>query len=76
MNDMTTPGISMKVSLNGEAIETDAATLQALLLARGYQLQGAFACAVNSTFVPRPKWPAHGLQNGDRIDIVTPITGG
>jgi len=66
----------MKVSLNGEAIETDAPNLQALLLARGYELQGAFACAVNKTFVPRPKWPAHTLNSGDRIDIVTPITGG
>jgi sulfur carrier protein len=66
----------MKVSLNGEAIETDASTLQALLLARGYQLQGAFACAVNKTFVPRPKWPERALENGDQIDIVTPITGG
>jgi len=66
----------MKVSLNGEIIDTDAATLQALLVARGYQLQGAFACAVNKTFVPRPQWPTRALENGDRIDIVTPITGG
>ncbi len=73
---MTTSQTLMKVSLNGEAIETDAPNLQALLLARGYQLQGAFACAVNKTFVPRPKWPDRALENGDRIDIVTPITGG
>ena len=73
---MTTSQTLMRVSLNGEAIETDALTLQALLLARGYQLQGAFACAVNKTFVPRPQWPDRTLQNGDRIDIVTPITGG
>jgi len=76
MNDMTTPGISKKVSLNGEAVETDAATLQALLLARGYPLQGAFACAINNSFVPRQQWPDRALNNGDRIDIVTPITGG
>jgi sulfur carrier protein len=73
MNDMTS---TLTISLNGERVTTDAANLQALLLARGYELQGAFACAVNSSFVPRPKWPAHVLQNGDRIDIVTPITGG
>jgi sulfur carrier protein len=77
---MTTPQQAtqhpMKVSLNGEAIETDAPTLQALLLARGYELKGAFACAINKTFVPRPQWPGRALQNGDRIDIVTPITGG
>ena len=67
---------TLNISLNGDAIETEAPTLQALLLARGYELQGAFACAVNNTFVPRPKWPERALQDGDRIDIVTPITGG
>jgi len=66
----------LNISLNGEAIQTDATTLQALLLARGYQLQGAFACAINNSFVPRPQWPERALQSGDRIDIVTPITGG
>lgn len=73
MHDMTT---TINISLNGETLQTDAPTLQALLLARGYQLQGAFACAINSSFVPRPQWPDRRLNNGDRIDIVTPITGG
>ena len=72
MGDMT----RLNISLNGETIETDAPTLQALLLARGYQLQGAFACAINNSFVPRPQWPDRHLNDGDRIDIVTPITGG
>ena len=72
MNEMT----RLDISLNGEAIQTDAPTLQALLLARGYQLQGAFACAINNSFVPRQQWPERALQSGDRIDIVTPITGG
>ena len=64
------------ISLNGKRIATAAPTLQALLLAQGYELQTAFACAINNTFVPRPQWPERLLQNGDRIDIVTPITGG
>ena len=64
------------ISLNGERTSVAAPTLQALLLARGYKLEAAFACAINSTFVPRPQWPARKLENGDRIDIVTPITGG
>ena len=50
--------------------------LQALLLARGYKLETAFACAINNTFVPRAQWPERQLENGDRIDVVTPITGG
>ena len=64
------------ISLNGERISAEAATLQALLLARGYKLETAFACAINNTFVPRPRWPERALQNGDKIDVVTPITGG
>ncbi|MES2509152.1 MAG: sulfur carrier protein ThiS [Pseudomonadota bacterium] len=66
----------LDISLNGERIQTDAPTLHALLLARGYDFKSAFACAVNNGFVPRPQWPEKALQNGDRIDIVTPITGG
>lgn len=65
-----------QISFNGESIATDAATLQDLLLARGYELKNAFACAINRAFVPRPQWPERALQPGDRIDVVTPITGG
>lgn len=68
--------MTIDVSLNGERLKVEAATLQALLLARGYKLETAFACAINNTFVPRPQWPERTLINGDKIDIVTPITGG
>ena len=67
---------TFEISLNGERIATQAPTLQALLVERGYELKSAFACAVNRDFVPRPQWPARSLQGGDRIDVVTPITGG
>lgn len=66
----------IEISLNGERTSAEAASLQALLLARGYKLESAFACAINNTFVPRPQWPERKLENGDRIDVVTPITGG
>ena len=66
----------IEISLNGERTSAQADTLQALLMARGYKLESAFACAINNTFVPRPQWPERRLENGDRIDIVTPITGG
>ena len=67
---------SIEISMNGKRVETAATTLQALLLARGYELKSAFACAINNTFVPRTQWPERTLLNGDRIDVVTPITGG
>lgn len=65
-----------EISLNGRRLQTDAANLQALLLAQAYGLESAFACAINNTFVPRQQWPGRVLVMGDRIDIVTPITGG
>ena len=68
--------MTIDVSLNGERMAVEAATLQALLLARGYKLESAFACAINNAFVPRPQWPERALINDDKIDIVTPITGG
>ena len=68
--------MTIELSMNGERIAAEVSTLQTLLLARGYKLESAFACAINSTFVPRPQWPRHLLADGDRIDIVTPITGG
>ena len=67
---------TFQISFNGEPVATDAATLQDLLLARGYELKNAFACAINRAFVPRPQWPQRALQPGDRVDVVTPITGG
>ena len=65
-----------EISLNGKRLSTDADSLQALLLAHGYTLQGAFACAINSTFVPRQQWAERALLAGDRIDVITPIAGG
>ena len=73
MTSMTT---TFEISLNGQRVETAAATLQALLLAQGYVMTSAFACAINKAFVPRPQWSQRELQNGDHIDVVTPITGG
>ena len=67
---------SFEITLNGERLATQAPTLQALLLARGYAMQSAMACAINRNFVPRPEWPERALENGDRIDVITPITGG
>ena len=72
MNVMNT----LEISLNGNPLATDATTLQTLLEARGYDFKSAFACAINNAFVPRPQWPQRTLQSGDRIDVVTPITGG
>ena len=66
----------LDISMNGERLDTEAVSLQALLLRRGYVLESAFACAINSSFVPRAQWPERVLQAGDRVDVITPIAGG
>ena len=66
----------LEISLNGKRIESDATTLQTLLVGQGFELKAACACAINSRFVPRAEWPVRALQSGDRIDVVAPITGG
>ena len=71
------PGASARpLSFNGQALQTAAPTLQALLIERGYDLRTAMACAVNTDFVPRAQWPQRLLSAHDRIDVVAPITGG
>lgn len=67
---------TFEISLNGKRLATDAANLQALLLSQGYELQAAFACAINGSFVPRTQWPLRLLDASDRIDVITPIAGG
>ena len=68
--------MTLQIFLNGQPVATDTTTLQALLLAQGYNLATAFACAIDNGFVPRAQWPMRLLENGDRIDVITPIAGG
>jgi sulfur carrier protein len=40
------------------------------------QAQPPFAVAVNTVFVPSPEHPRHLLQAGDRVEVISPVTGG
>lgn len=35
-----------------------------------------FAVAVNTNFVPNTRYAAHALQAGDRVEVISPVTGG
>ena len=35
-----------------------------------------FAVAVNLQFVPNTRYAAHPLHDGDRVEIIAPVTGG
>ncbi|MFM1854770.1 MAG: sulfur transfer protein involved in thiamine biosynthesis [Pseudomonadota bacterium] len=39
-------------------------------------IQPPFAAAVNLQFVPRAQHAMHALHDGDRIELIVPITGG
>ena len=35
-----------------------------------------FAAAVNTQFVPKTQYAQQSLQDGDRVEIISPVTGG
>ncbi len=39
-------------------------------------IQPPFAAAVNLQFVPRGQYEQHALANHDKIELISPITGG
>ena len=40
------------------------------------QARPPYAVAVNTVFVPSPEHPRHPLQAGDRVEVISPVTGG
>jgi sulfur carrier protein len=65
----------MNVIINQETRELpDGATLADAL--RVWEPPAVFAAAVNLQFVPRTAYAQHRLNDGDRIEIIAPITGG
>ena len=40
------------------------------------EVKPPFAAAVNLQFVPRDQYKQHALANHDRIELISPITGG
>ena len=65
----------MKISVNGEMIETKAETLAGLLDELG-KADEKVATALNEGFVPVGQRAHTALANGDRIEIVAPRQGG
>lgn len=65
----------MKIIVNGEAFETSAPTLTALLeeLGKG---DAKVATSVNEAFVSKAQRADHRVQDGDRVEIVAPRQGG
>ncbi len=65
----------MRITVNGESQETQAATLEQLCAALGYGEQ-RIATAVNGEFVPAEARERLRLSQNDKIEIVAPRQGG
>lgn len=65
----------MTLIVNGETLESSAATLSDLLVALDYEGEW-LATAVNGELVHRQDRGACRLADGDRIEILAPMQGG
>lgn len=69
------PGELTRVELNGEAVTTAAATLEALIAERGFDA-ASVATALDGAFVPRGLRAATRLRDGAQIEALSPTQGG
>ena len=65
----------MKIFVNGDRHEVEAATLALALAALGYGGR-KIATAVNGQFVSAGARLERSLSDGDRIEVVAPLQGG
>ncbi|MBX9835353.1 MAG: sulfur carrier protein ThiS [Burkholderiaceae bacterium] len=65
----------MHITINSKpCVLSESATIADALLA--IQARPPYAVAVNTVFVPAPEHSRHRLQVGDRIEVISPVTGG
>ncbi|MBL7257030.1 sulfur carrier protein ThiS [Paractinoplanes lichenicola] len=65
----------MRLTVNGNVIESDAATVQALVQTITEARRGV-AVAVNGEVVPRSTWGLTALADGDAVEVLTAAQGG
>ena len=65
----------MKLVLNGQEREVQAAKVEQLVAELGLPLAAALV-EHNGTALLRSEWPSTNLQNGDRLEIIRMVAGG
>lgn len=65
----------MNITINQQAVELSAHATVADAIAQ-WQPKPPFAVAVNTEFVPKSRYDAHVLAEGDRVEVIAPVTGG
>jgi sulfur carrier protein len=66
----------MKLSINGEIKEFEQTTLTVKELLELMKYSKGIAVALNETFVLKTKYAETDINDGDRLDILSPIAGG
>lgn len=66
----------MQITVNGDPQQLIDGMSLAELVRRISDRETGIAVALNSEVVPRSGWPAIGLTDGDRVDVVTAVQGG
>jgi sulfur carrier protein len=65
------------VTVNGESVSVRAETVSALLECLGYgEKPRGVAVALNGQVVPRSRWVAQPVDEGDHVEIVGAVQGG
>jgi len=68
--------MSIRVSVNGERREIAPGTALDALVKTLTAAPSGVAAAVNETVVPRARWAATALLDGDRVEVLTAVQGG
>ncbi|WP_326701586.1 sulfur carrier protein ThiS [Streptomyces sp. NBC_01754] len=72
---MSGPG-PVSVSVNGERRAVPAGTALDALVAGLTPARSGVAAALNEAVVPRGRWSATVLAEGDRVEVLTAVQGG
>lgn len=65
----------MNITINQQAVELQANATVADAVAH-WQAKPPFAVAVNTEFVPKSRYAMQPLAEGDRVEVIAPVTGG
>ncbi|MDF3297123.1 sulfur carrier protein ThiS [Streptomyces tropicalis] len=66
----------MNISLNGEFREVAPGTPLDTVVRLLTSAPSGVAAALNETVVPRTRWSATALSEGDRVEVLTAVQGG
>ncbi|MFC7981842.1 sulfur carrier protein ThiS [Streptomyces sp. NPDC057336] len=66
----------MNISVNGEPREVAPGTALDALVRTLTATPSGVAAALNETVVPRARWAATALADGDRVEVLTAVQGG